>query len=69
MGEYNDVTLMYLNGGEFKIQVKMVQETTCGLLFQLTKGGINDEIKDDYHIEIFNNKYARWASNFPHGKL
>jgi hypothetical protein len=41
--EYNDVTLMYFRG-EFKIPVIMVHETTCGLSFQLTKGGIDDGI-------------------------
>jgi hypothetical protein len=47
----------------------MVCETTCGLSFQLTKGGINDGIADGCQTESFDNKYARWASNFPDGKL
>jgi hypothetical protein len=37
--------------GEFKNQVKMVHETTCGLSFQLTKGGIDDGIEDGCQTE------------------
>jgi hypothetical protein len=47
----------------------MVHETTSSLSFQLTKGGIDDRIKDGCQTESFNNKYARWASNFPDGQL
>jgi hypothetical protein len=39
----------------------MVRETTCGLSFQLTKGGIDDGIEDGCQTESFDNKYARWA--------
>ena len=68
-GEYNDVTLMHLKWGEFKIPVMIVHETTCGLSFQLTKGGIDDGI--GCQIEIFDNKkhqvcqmgmkFSKWA--------
>jgi hypothetical protein len=51
----------------------MVHETTCGLSFQLTKGGIDDEIYDGIadgcQTESFDNKYTRWASNLPNGQL
>jgi hypothetical protein len=47
----------------------MVREITCGLSFQLTKGGINDGIADGCQIESLDNKYARWASNLPDGQL
>jgi hypothetical protein len=50
--------------GEFKIPVMMVHETTCGLSFQLTKGGIDDGIEDGCQTESLtttNIKYARWA--------
>jgi hypothetical protein len=40
----------------------MIRETTFGLLFQLTKGGIYDGIEDGCHNESFNNKYATWAT-------
>jgi hypothetical protein len=48
----------------------MVHETTCGLSFQLTKGGIDDEIEDGCQTKSFdNNKHHmpdgheifRWA--------
>jgi hypothetical protein len=40
----------------------MVHETTCGLSFQLTKGGIDDVIEDGCQTKSFNNKYAKWAT-------
>jgi hypothetical protein len=60
---------MYLKGGEFKNQMVMVHETTCGLSFQLKKGGIDDGIEYGCQIESFDNKYAIWAWNFPNRKL
>jgi hypothetical protein len=49
----------------------MVHETTCGLSFQLTKGGIDYGIEDGCQTEIFDNnkhqvcqigmKFAKWA--------
>jgi hypothetical protein len=60
-GGYNDETIMHLKGGEFPNPVKMVRKTTCGLSFQLTKGGINDGIEDGCPTEIFDKPYAIWA--------
>jgi hypothetical protein len=60
-----------LRGG-FKFPVMMVHETTFGLSFQMTKGGIDDGIEDGFQTESFDNnkqKYARWASNLSDGKL
>jgi hypothetical protein len=72
-GECNDVTRMHLKGGKFKIPVTKVYETTCGLSFQLTKGGIDDGIEDGYQTESFDNnkhqicqmdmKFSKWETS------
>jgi hypothetical protein len=69
MGEYNDVTLLHLKRRELKNKVKMVRETTCGLSFQLKKGGIDDGIEHGFQTKSFYIKYVKWESTFSNGKL
>jgi hypothetical protein len=47
----------------------MVRETTCGISFQLTKGGVDDGIEYGCQNENFDIKYSKWASNLSNGKL
>jgi hypothetical protein len=43
----------------------MVHEITCGLSFQLKKGGIDDGIEDGCETEGFENKKT---TNIPYGR-
>ena len=45
----------------------MVDETTCGLSFQLTKGGIDDQIEIEIMLMVFRLKISK-KTQFPKGE-
>jgi hypothetical protein len=50
---------MHLKVGEFPNPSQMVRKTTCGISFQLTKGGIDDVIGNICQIESFDNNICQ----------